>query len=103
MIKFINDVWYSTSTITDLDLYQDSFKCYYLNALIEEDLVGTGTNPFDVVVTTNRDDGKICDKILDKYKILVPFWIDEKNGINIHEEILRSMKKKTSFYDIYDK
>ena len=103
MIKFIDDVWYSTSSVGDPDLYKDSFMCYYLNALIEKGLIGTGINPFDVIVTTSRCDKKICDKILEKYKILVPFWIAEKNGVNIHEEIVRSMKNKTSFYDFYDK
>ena len=103
MIQFKDNVWYSTGSVSDPNLYKESFQCYYFNALIEKGLVGTGTNPFDVVVTTNRSDKEICDNILKKYKILVPFWIDEKNGINIHDEIVKSMKNKTSFYDFYDK
>lgn len=103
MIKFQENIWYTTSSLSDGDLYQDSFKCYYLNALNEKGLVGIGINPFDIPINTGRDDGKICDEILEKHKILIPFWIAEKNGVDIHAEIVALTKQKTSFYDIYDK
>ena len=85
MLKLINGYWFTVwNKYSNQCNYTEEFQSLYLNKLITENLEGIGTNPFDIPVTTSRSDKDICDEILDKYKLLVGFWADEKNGQYIH-------------------